>query len=105
MATTLDAVMEDIRRIQADARERGVMQRPTWPMIVLRTPKGWTCPTEIDGKLCEGYWRSHQVPMGDMDKQSHMSPGAVAEGLPPGALRRWEGSRPAARAGTEGEGA
>jgi xylulose-5-phosphate/fructose-6-phosphate phosphoketolase len=72
MATTLDAVMEDIRRIQADARERGVMQRPTWPMIVLRTPKGWTCPTEIDGKLCEGYWRSHQVPMGEMDKQSHI---------------------------------
>ena len=72
MAATLDAVMEDIRRIQADARERGVEQRPTWPMIVLRTPKGWTCPTEIDGKLCEGYWRSHQVPMGDMDKQSHI---------------------------------
>jgi hypothetical protein len=41
-------------------------------MIVLRTPKGWTCPTEIDGKLCEGYWRSHQVPMGDMDKPSHI---------------------------------
>jgi xylulose-5-phosphate/fructose-6-phosphate phosphoketolase len=39
---------------------------------VLRTPKGWTCPTEIDGKLCEGYWRSHQVPMGDMDKAAHI---------------------------------
>ena len=42
-------------------------------MIVLRTPKGWTCPTEIDGKLCEGYWRSHQVPMGEMDKPSHIA--------------------------------
>ena len=72
MAATLDSVMEDIRRIQADARERGVRQRPTWPMVVLRTPKGWTCPTEIDGKLSEGYWRSHQVPMGDMDKSSHI---------------------------------
>jgi xylulose-5-phosphate/fructose-6-phosphate phosphoketolase len=72
MATTLDSVMEDIRGIQTDARERGVMRRPIWPMIVLRTPKGWTCPTEIDGKLCEGYWRSHQVPMGDMDKSSHI---------------------------------
>ena len=73
MAATLDTVMDDIHRIWADARERGVRQRPTWPMIVLRTPKGWTCPTEIDGKLCEGYWRSHQVPMGDMDKPEHIA--------------------------------
>jgi xylulose-5-phosphate/fructose-6-phosphate phosphoketolase len=42
-------------------------------MIVLRTPKGWTCPREIDGKLCEGYWRSHQVPMGDMDRPEHIA--------------------------------
>src|SRR5207302_1395469 len=41
-------------------------------MIVFRTPKGWTCPAEIDGKKCEGYWRSHQVPMGDMDKPDHI---------------------------------
>src|SRR6185436_2973790 len=54
-------------------REHGVEGRPTWPMIVLRTPKGWTCPREIDGKLCEGYWRSHQVPMGDMDKLEHIT--------------------------------
>ena len=73
MATTLDRVMADIQRIWADARERGNMERPTWPMIVLRTPKGWTCPTEIDGKLCEGYWRSHQVPMGDMDQAAHVA--------------------------------
>ena len=41
-------------------------------MIVFRTPKGWTCPPEIDGKKCEDYWRSHQVPMGDMDKPEHV---------------------------------
>jgi xylulose-5-phosphate/fructose-6-phosphate phosphoketolase len=72
MAATLDVVMDDLQRIRTDAREHGVRQRPIWPMIVLRTPKGWTCPHEIDGKLCEGYWRSHQVPMGDMDKASHI---------------------------------
>ncbi len=77
MAATLERALADIRRIQADARERGVTTRPTWPMIVLRTPKGWTCPREIDGKLCEGYWRSHQVPMSDMDKPEHV---AVLEG-------------------------
>ena len=50
----------------------GNLKRPAWPMIVLRTPKGWTCPEEIDGKKCEDYWRSHQVPMGDMDKPEHI---------------------------------
>jgi xylulose-5-phosphate/fructose-6-phosphate phosphoketolase len=73
MAATLDRVIEEIRRIQADARERARTQRPAWPMIVLRTPKGWTCPARIDGKLCEGYWRSHQVPMGDMDRPEHIA--------------------------------
>jgi xylulose-5-phosphate/fructose-6-phosphate phosphoketolase len=66
MATTLDSVIADIQRIQADARQHGFTQRPRWPMIVLRTPKGWTCPKEIDGRRTEGYWRSHQVPMGEM---------------------------------------
>src|SRR5215470_13436763 len=73
MAETLDQVVADIRRIQADAREHGVRERPIWPMIVLRSPKGWTCPREIDGKLVEGYWRSHQVPMGDMDRPEHVA--------------------------------
>src|SRR5687767_6464004 len=73
MAAVLDAVTDDIRHIQADARENGVRQRPTWPMIVLRTPKGWTCPLEIDGKLCEDYWRSHQVPMGEMGRPGHVA--------------------------------
>jgi xylulose-5-phosphate/fructose-6-phosphate phosphoketolase len=63
MAATLETVIRDIRRIQTDARRDGFSKRPIWPMIVMRTPKGWTCPKEIDGKREEGYWRSHQVPM------------------------------------------
>ena len=66
MAATLDNVIGEIQRIQADARQNGFKDRPRWPMIVLRTPKGWTCPKEIDGKRTEDYWRSHQVPMGEM---------------------------------------
>ena len=73
MAETLDAIIEDIRRIKDDARRNGGSARPRWPMIILRTPKGWTCPTEIDGKRTEDYWRSHQVPMGEM----HENPGHV----------------------------
>jgi xylulose-5-phosphate/fructose-6-phosphate phosphoketolase len=72
MAATLDAALDEIRQIQADARANGFQGRPAWPMIILRSPKGWTCPPEIDGKKCEGYWRSHQVPMGDMDKPEHV---------------------------------
>jgi xylulose-5-phosphate/fructose-6-phosphate phosphoketolase len=73
MADTLDAVVKDIKRIKAAARRGGSIRRPLWPMIVLRTPKGWTCPPEIDGKRTEDYWRSHQVPMGDMDKRAHIT--------------------------------
>jgi xylulose-5-phosphate/fructose-6-phosphate phosphoketolase len=73
MAETLDRVVGEIQAIQAEARESGAPKRPAWPMIVLRTPKGWTCPREIDGKLCEGYWRSHQVPMGEMDRPEHLA--------------------------------
>jgi xylulose-5-phosphate/fructose-6-phosphate phosphoketolase len=65
MAATLDAVIGEIRDIKAKA-QHGSAERPRWPMIVLRTPKGWTCPKEIDGKRTEGYWRAHQVPMGEM---------------------------------------
>ena len=65
MASTLDTVFEEIKRIQTEARS-GVRERPRWPMIILRSPKGWTCPKEIDGKKTEDYWRSHQVPMGEM---------------------------------------
>jgi xylulose-5-phosphate/fructose-6-phosphate phosphoketolase len=73
MASTLDRIVAEIREIQTHARRGGVVKRPAWPMIVLRTPKGWTCPREIDGKLCEGYWRSHQVPMGEMDRPEHIA--------------------------------
>jgi xylulose-5-phosphate/fructose-6-phosphate phosphoketolase len=72
MASTLDTVTAEIRQILAEARTRGFQGRPAWPMIIMRTPKGWTCPPEIDGKKCEGYWRAHQVPMGDMDKPEHV---------------------------------
>src|SRR5437899_8325042 len=72
MAETMDRVIAAIRGIQNKARTNGSTQRPRWPMIILRTPKGWTCPKKIDGKLCENYWRSHQVPMGDMDTPGHV---------------------------------
>jgi xylulose-5-phosphate/fructose-6-phosphate phosphoketolase len=69
MAATLDQVIAEIERIQAS----GSTDRPHWPMIVLRTPKGWSCPKEIDGKRAEGSWRSHQVPMGEMhDNPEHV---------------------------------
>ena len=63
MAATLDVVMADIRAIQAVARDNGFSRRQAWPMIVLRSPKGWTGPAEVDGKPTEGSWRSHQVPL------------------------------------------
>jgi len=72
MAATLDRALAEIREIQEAARQGGRRERPIWPMIVLRSPKGWTCPREIDGKLCEGYWRSHQVPMSDMSTPEHL---------------------------------
>ena len=63
LATALDLALDDIAAIQAAARENGEMTRPRWPMLVLRTPKGWTGPHEVDGKQVEGTWRSHQVPL------------------------------------------
>jgi xylulose-5-phosphate/fructose-6-phosphate phosphoketolase len=65
MAVTLDAVLAEIRVIQREARTTGTAKRPRWPMIVLKTPKGWTGPKEVDGQATEGSWRSHQVPMAD----------------------------------------
>jgi xylulose-5-phosphate/fructose-6-phosphate phosphoketolase len=72
MAALLDDTVAEIKQIWADVRRKGFRSRPAWPMIIMRTPKGWTCPPEIDGKKCEGYWRSHQVPMGDMDQPEHI---------------------------------
>ncbi|MDB5410660.1 MAG: D-xylulose 5-phosphate/D-fructose 6-phosphate phosphoketolase [Rhodospirillales bacterium] len=66
MAATIDAVLDRIRAIQSEIRAAGVVtQRPRWPLIVLRSPKGWTGPKEVDGKKVEGFWRAHQVPIAD----------------------------------------
>lgn len=66
MAEVLDRIILRIRAIQHEARTQGYRGRPIWPVLVLRTPKGWTCPKEVDGKLVEGSWRSHQVPLSEM---------------------------------------
>ncbi|MDP9260042.1 MAG: phosphoketolase family protein [Actinomycetota bacterium] len=63
LAETLNEAFDEIRRIQAIARRGDLVERPAWPMIVLRTPKGWTCPKIVDGKPVEGTWRAHQVPL------------------------------------------
>jgi xylulose-5-phosphate/fructose-6-phosphate phosphoketolase len=63
LAATMEECVLEIRRIQAEARKTGKFERPRWPMIVLRTPKGWTGPKEVDGHKVEGFWRSHQVPL------------------------------------------
>jgi len=74
LAATLDTVVTEIRRIQADARANGTGKRPRWPMIVLRTPKGWTGPKEVDGQPTEGSWRSHQVPLAGLaDSPEHLA--------------------------------
>ncbi|MDZ8086915.1 MAG: phosphoketolase family protein [Nostoc sp. DedQUE12b] len=69
MAATLDIAIAQIQSIQREARVHGFTERPQWPMIVLKTPKGWTGPKEVDGKKTEGFWRSHQVPFGNIAKQ------------------------------------
>jgi xylulose-5-phosphate/fructose-6-phosphate phosphoketolase len=66
MAATLDTIIDEIKQIQDKARKIGIAERPRWPMIILRTPKGWTGPKKVDGKKTEGFWRSHQVPFAEM---------------------------------------
>ncbi|CAD5917215.1 phosphoketolase family protein [Planktothrix agardhii] len=66
MADILETAISEIKAIQAEARSTGIAKRPLWPMIVLRSPKGWTGPTEVNGHKVEGFWRSHQVPMADV---------------------------------------
>jgi len=73
MAAALDEAFGKIAAIQKAAREDGVTQRPRWPMIVLKSPKGWTGPKTVDGKKAEGFWRSHQVPFSDMSKPEHVT--------------------------------
>jgi xylulose-5-phosphate/fructose-6-phosphate phosphoketolase len=73
MAATMDAALADIEAIQQEARSNGVSRRPMWPMIVLRSPKGWTGPKEVDGLKTEDYWRSHQVPFSELaTKPGHL---------------------------------
>ncbi len=72
MASTLDTIVSDINRMQSDARTHGFSERPRWPMIILRSPKGWSGPKIVDGQPTEGTFRSHQVPMGEMNKPGHL---------------------------------
>ncbi|HEY7617065.1 MAG TPA: phosphoketolase family protein, partial [Terriglobales bacterium] len=66
MAATLEHCVLEIRKIQEEARRTGKAVRPRWPMIILRSPKGWTAPREVDGHYLEGFWRAHQIPLGDI---------------------------------------
>ena len=68
MAATVEQCVADIREYRRAARERSVLTRPRWPMIVLRSPKGWTAPRQVEGHFLEGFWRAHQVPLLDVKK-------------------------------------
>jgi xylulose-5-phosphate/fructose-6-phosphate phosphoketolase len=73
MARTLDRIVERIREIQHDARTHGLRERPRWPALVLKTPKGWSGPSEVDGIAVEDSWRSHQVPLSQLaEKPPHV---------------------------------
>ena len=104
MAATVEHCVAEIRQHQQEARSSGVATRPRWPMIVLRTPKGWSAPEEVGGHRLEGFWRAHQVPLADVKK----NPGA------PQAARKLDARAKAggtvrrerqADSGTEGTGA
>jgi xylulose-5-phosphate/fructose-6-phosphate phosphoketolase len=72
-AAVFDAIFDRIAEIQKNAREKGVTERPAWPMLILRTPKGWTGPKVVDGKPVENTWRSHQVPFSELrEKPDHL---------------------------------
>jgi xylulose-5-phosphate/fructose-6-phosphate phosphoketolase len=75
MAATLEHCIREIRRIQQEARRSGAeVKRPRWPMVILRSPKGWSGPKEVDGHRVEGFWRAHQVPMAEMhENPSHLT--------------------------------
>ena len=68
MAATVEHCILEIREHQQDARKNGAASRPRWPMIVLRSPKGWTAPRQVEGHFLEGFWRAHQVPLLDVKK-------------------------------------
>lgn len=69
MANSMDTAFNEIRKIQKQARESGLRERPVWPIIILKTPKGWTGPEEVDHKKVEGTFRSHQVPITDFERK------------------------------------
>jgi xylulose-5-phosphate/fructose-6-phosphate phosphoketolase len=74
MAAVMEECVLEIRRVQQEARSSGKPIRPRWPMIVLRSPKGWSGPKEVDGHKVEGFWRSHQVPLsGVREKPEHLA--------------------------------
>jgi xylulose-5-phosphate/fructose-6-phosphate phosphoketolase len=80
MAATLEHCIREIRRIQRDARgSPAKVERPRWPMVILRSPKGWTGPKEVDGHKVEGFWRAHQVPLAEL----HENPAHLAQ------LEKW----------------
>ena len=70
MAATVEHCVEEIRTAQSECRRTGVPRRPRWPMIVLRSPKGWGAPAEVGGHRVEGFWRSHQVPLTEVKKNA-----------------------------------
>jgi xylulose-5-phosphate/fructose-6-phosphate phosphoketolase len=72
MASALDEAFARVRAIQREARGGELAKRPVLPMIVLRSPKGWTGPKTVDGLKTEGFWRSHQVPFSDMNKPGRL---------------------------------
>ena len=73
LATTLDIIIDEIKQIQKEARTNGFTKRPQWPMIIFITPKGWTGPQIVDGLQVEGTWRSHQVPLAELQtKPEHV---------------------------------
>ena len=89
MAETMDTVIEEIKAIQKNARENNDPERPVWPMIVLRTPKGWTGPKVVDGLQIEGSFRAHQVPISMSTPPGHRFSvrwlsGAAWKGFPSG---------------------
>jgi xylulose-5-phosphate/fructose-6-phosphate phosphoketolase len=72
MAATLEHCVLEIRKFQDEARSSGKAFRPRWPMVILRSPKGWTAPREVDGHYLEGFWRAHQVPLEIGSNESHL---------------------------------
>ncbi len=72
LAAAFDCAIADIKNIQQKARNEGIKEMPRWPMIILKTPKGWTCPKQVDGLKVEDFWRAHQMPIPDVTTPAHM---------------------------------